>query len=181
VIAASRLKKRILEPRPLTWRGATRPRPDRRRYRRRRRPPHRNRPPAPGFHPLPIQTEYFERMIIALETAGVSIDFIMMPTARTRAPSLGTADLERDFIRYLREVERRHPKFHLSQSAIPIWPDRNFVDEAHLNPDAAAAFTTLLKDCLRLTDADWKSGTYSRSCEFASVPMPIGVDRSDIR
>jgi hypothetical protein len=144
-------------------------------------PPNRNRPPAPGFHPLPIQTEYFERMISTLEKAGVSIDFIVMPTARRRAPSLVTANLERDFIAYLRDVERRHPKFHLSQSAIPIWPDRNFVDEAHLNPDAAAAFTTLLKGCLRLTDADWKSGNYSRSCEFASVPTPVGGGLSDIR
>ena len=79
--------------------------------------------------------------MIALETAGVSIDFIMMPTTRTRAAVLDIADLERDFIRFLREVERRHPNFHLSQSAIPIWPDRNFVDAAHLNPDAAAVFT----------------------------------------
>ncbi len=127
-----------------------------------------NRPPAPGFHPLPIQSEFFERLVTALEKAGTSIDFILMPTSYANAPQLLVANLEPDFIAYLQEVERRHPKFRLSQSGVPIWPDRYFVDNVHLNPDGAARFTTRLNDCLRFADADSRTGAYSRSCDLAN-------------
>lgn len=127
-----------------------------------------NRPPAPGFHPLPIQSEFFDRLIAALEKAGTSIEFIIMPTSQTIAPELRTANLEPDFMAYLREVERRHPKFHLHQAAVPIWPDRYFVDDVHLNPDGAVRFTARLNDCLRFTDADWRKGPYSSSCDLTS-------------
>ena len=133
-------------------------------------PPNRNKPPPPGFHPLRIQTEYFERMVTELTQAGVSIDFIMLPVTPTRAAGLHANNLERDFVSFLRDIERRHPNFHLSQSAAPIWPDREFVDGTHLHPDGAARFTRLLNDCLRMTSADWQSGTYTRSCDFESEP-----------
>ena len=132
-------------------------------------PPDRwNRPPPPGFQPLPVQTEYFERIITSLGRAGISIDFILMPASQTNAARLDADHMERDFIDYLREVAQRHPEFHISQSAVPRWLDRDFIDGVHLNPDGAARFTTLLNNCLRMTDADWQSGTYSRSCEFGS-------------
>jgi hypothetical protein len=130
--------------------------------------PNRNKPPPPGFHPLPIETEYFERMVTELTQAGVLIDFIMMPVTPTRAAGLHANNLERDFVSFLRDIERRHPNFHLSQSAAPIWPDREFVDGTHLHPEGAARFTRLLNDCLRMTSADWQSGTYTRSCDFES-------------
>ena len=137
-------------------------------------PPNRNRrSPAPGFKPLPIQIDYFERIIAAMDSGGVSIDFIIMPVPRARAMSLHIANLEVDFIDYLRRVERRHPNFHLSQSTIPVWLDENFVDEIHLNPGGAAQFTARLNNCLRLTDQDWKSGTYARACELSNGPATI--------
>jgi len=133
-------------------------------------PPSRNKPPPPGFHPLPIQIEYFERMVTELTQAGVSIDFIMPPVTPTRAVWLHANNLERDFVSFLRDIEHRYPNFHLSQSAAPIWPDREFVDGTHLHPDGAARFTRLLNDCLRMTSADWQGGTYKRSCDFESEP-----------
>jgi hypothetical protein len=139
----------------------------------------RNQPPLPGFHPLPVQAEYFERIVTALETAGVSMDFIMMPLSQTVAPGLLADGRQHDFVDYLREIERRHPKFHLINATAPIWPDRDFVDNVHLDPDGAARFTTLLNDCLRVSDADWKSGTYSRSCDFARTPEAVHLGLSN--
>jgi hypothetical protein len=133
-------------------------------------PPNRNKPPPLGFHPLRIQTEYFERMVTELTQAGVSIDFIMTPVTPTRAAWLHANNLERDFVSFLRDIERQYPNFHLSQSAAPIWPVREFVDGTHLHPEGAARFTQLLNSCLRMTSADWQSGTYTRSCDFESEP-----------
>lgn len=133
-------------------------------------PPSRNKPPPPGFHTLPIETEYFERIVTELAQAGVSIDFIIMPVTPTRAAWLHANNLERDFVSFLRDIEHRHSNFHLSQSGAPIWPDREFIDGTHLHPEGAARFTRLLNSCLRMTSADWQSGTYARSCDFESEP-----------
>ena len=114
--------------------------------------------------------KYFEQIIAVLERTGVSIDFIIMPTSQTNTAHLHADNLERDFIDYLRQVAREHPAFHLSQSAVRRWLDQNFVDGVHLIPEGAAQFTALLNNCLRVTEADWQSGTYSRSCEFGSGP-----------
>jgi hypothetical protein len=144
-------------------------------------PAGRNSPPAPGFHPLPIQTAYFEHIVSALQKAGVSIDFIMMPQPQKTASGLLADNLQHDFVVYLHQIEIRHPNFHLIPSALPIWPDRYFVDEAHLNPHGASLFTAILNDCLRLTDQDWRSGTYARYCTFPSEPETKDVGQSTTR
>lgn len=95
------------------------------------------------FRPLPVQTYYFERILSDAARAGVQVDFVMTPISRTTQAEI-RADVLAAFSDYLQSFARRYANFHLLTPRQPVWNDRYFSDDAHLDPVGTALFTRML-------------------------------------
>lgn len=112
------------------------------------------------FHPLPVLTWYFNRLLEQAGERGISIDFVAVPmneaTARQVDPEVHHA-----FRTWLAGYEARYPGFNVAGEAMPWWPDRFFGDGfAHLNPDGATRFSVALGQCLE--EPELSSGCVQR-------------------
>lgn len=96
-----------------------------------------------AFQPVPVQTYYFEQILREAAHAGVQVDFLMMPISRTTQADTHPEVLAA-FSAYVRSFAARYANFHLLTPRPPVWNDRYFSDEAHLDPAGAVLFTRML-------------------------------------
>lgn len=102
-----------------------------------------------GFMPLPIQTEYFNRLLKLLSARGVAVMFVAMPVNEATRAAIRPA-VERGFKAYLDNAAVQHPGFQVAGALFPTWPNKWFGDGfSHLNPAGAARFTSMFDQLLR--------------------------------
>jgi hypothetical protein len=95
------------------------------------------------FQPVPVQNYYFDRILREAARAGVQVDFLMTPISQTTQADTHPAMLA-GFIAYIQSFTQRYPNFHLLTPRPPVWNDRYFSDDAHLDPAGAVLFTRML-------------------------------------
>jgi hypothetical protein len=105
------------------------------------------------FVPLPVQNDYFDRMLALLQSRGIPVLFVAMPiNAATKAAV--KPGIERDFAAYLDAFAARYPGFQVTGQLLTVWPDRFFGDDfGHLNPLGAARFSAGFSRLLQETRA----------------------------
>jgi hypothetical protein len=104
-----------------------------------------------------VQNAELEAAITALKGRGVATAILIMPFSSAHQESDATIAAYRD---YLAIIAQRNGAILLDPE-IPIWPQPSFADGAHLNPEAARAFTKALATCL-------KDGTLTAPCALTS-------------
>lgn len=100
-----------------------------------------------------VQNAELEAAIIALKGRGVATALLIMPFSSTHQETDATLAAYRE---YLTIIAQRNG-VTLLDPEIPLWPQPAFADGAHLNPEAAHAFTKALATCL-------KNGTLQPPC-----------------
>ncbi len=101
-----------------------------------------------GFKPLPIQAEYFDRLLTLLQLRKIPAAFVAMPVNEATRAAI-TPGLERGFTAYLQAVAARHPNLEIAGPLFPSWPNAWFGDGfSHLNPVGAERFTAMFDDFL---------------------------------
>ncbi len=115
-------------------------------------------PPVQAEHPdrfivTGLQNAELEAALIALKGRGVAAAILIMPFAPAHQETDATLVAYRE---YLTIIAQRNGAT-LLDPVIPIWPQPSFADGAHLNPEAAHAFTKSLAACL-------KDGTLTAPC-----------------
>ena len=106
-----------------------------------------------GFRPLPIQAEYFDRLLALLQAQGIAAVFVAMPVNEATRAAIAP-ELERGFAAYLEGAAARHPGLEIAGPLFPAWPNAWFGDGfSHLNPAGAARFTGIFDGFLRRRQA----------------------------
>ena len=101
-----------------------------------------------GFTPIPIQAEYFDRLLTLLQVRGIPAVFVAMPVNEATRAAIAP-DLERGFAAYLEGVVARYPGLEVAGPLFPAWPNTWFGDGfSHLNPAGATRFTTMFDEFL---------------------------------
>ena len=102
-----------------------------------------------GFTPLPIQTEYLDRLLQLLRARGIASVFVAMPVNEATRAAI-RPELERGFEAYLENAAARYPGFEVAGGLFPAWPNEWFGDGfSHLNPAGAERFTSMFDLLLR--------------------------------
>lgn len=92
-----------------------------------------------------LQNAELEAALIALKGRGVAAALLIMPFAPAHQETDRTLAAYRE---YLSIIAQRNGATLLDPE-IPLWPQPAFADGAHLNPEAAHAFTKALASCLK--------------------------------
>ena len=109
-----------------------------------------------GFVPLPVQNDYFDRMLALLQARGVAVVFVAMPVNKA-TQAAARPELEQDFAAYLDRFAARYSGFKVVGPLLPVWPNEFFGDEFnHLNPTGAMRFSATFNEFLeeRLQERD---------------------------
>lgn len=117
------------------------------------------------FEPLPLQLYYFERTLALFDKADIEVDFLITPMSTKRLAG-GRPGILVKYMDYLQGLTVRYPRFHLLQKEVPLWPDANFGDGAHLNLNGAKEFSDQLKRCLETTNMASQQLDKADKCAF---------------
>jgi hypothetical protein len=120
-----------------------------------------------SFKVLPILDHFFDRLLSALDRAGVETVFIAMPVNEATWAQVHPA-VRAGFAAYLAGYEHRYKHFHVVGDLMPHWPNRLFGDRfCHLNSQGAERFSAELAQ--RLQDAPPKTQNEAQKGWFSDT------------
>jgi hypothetical protein len=106
------------------------------------------------FEALPVLNAFLERTINDLQSAGIGVDFAIMPVNEATYGAV-PASVRQDYVDYLHGLELRYPAFHVLNPRLPAWPAAYFGDrELHLNTRGSSALTRQYVPCLKAALGD---------------------------
>jgi hypothetical protein len=114
------------------------------------------------FHPVPVQTAFFERTLAMLAAHKIEAVYMPMPISQSIARRASKAGME-EFEKYLSDFARRYPNFHVVTPLMVVWPDGAFIG-IHMEASYAHRFTERFKAC---QDAAWRASGAVISCDLS--------------
>jgi hypothetical protein len=92
------------------------------------------------FVPSKLIDAYFDKTLALFSSKGIPVYFLGMPH-RVLSDQYYSADLRKNYARYLAGYASRYPNFHVLDDLLPCYPMQYFGDYAHLNADGALVWS----------------------------------------
>jgi len=96
------------------------------------------------FDLSPLVNLYYQRLLSLAQEKGISVYVLQAPVNET-SDGLITREFRSSFAALMEEVKADHPDF-VVESEIPVFENRYFGDNNHLNREGAEKFTALVKE-----------------------------------
>jgi hypothetical protein len=118
----------------------------------------------------PVNRVYLERTFDLAARHGAAVFWLLPPYHPVNQAHSRHRGEERRFIRFVREVQARHPEVTVIDGRYSGYDRSVFFDEAHLDRDGAAAYTTALAGCVTRHLADPAAARWVKLPDYRPVP-----------